>query len=167
MPVIHRERADRGCVRAFMLAVVSGAVLRLCVANGLASDTDDLLRRGYRWVIVDGPYACVSVEDLRKITRGGGDELELKLVQELKAYYLIQGTVVQVLKEDKSAGVSQIHVDGITTPLWTRSDYLSRHPVKSVIGQFETPMVPAEQAPGKNGAPGETPMPTPSASATP
>jgi hypothetical protein len=63
----------------------------LLMLNGFAANYEDLLKQGYRWVTVDGPYACVSVDDLRKVTRGGGDELELKLVEQLKAYYLIQG----------------------------------------------------------------------------
>ena len=142
----------------------------LLMLNGFAANYDDLLKQGYRWVTVDGPYACVSVDDLRKITRGGGDELELKLVEQLKAYYLIQGTMVQVIKEDKSAGVSQIRIDGITTPLWTRNEYLSRRPLKSIMGRMETPAMSTPLgSPGENATPGESPTPTasPTPSTTP
>ena len=136
----------------------------LLMLDGFAANYDDLLKQGYRWVTVDGPYACVSVEDLRKVTRGGGDELQLKLVEQLKAYYLIQGTMVQVIKEDKSAGVSQIRIDGITTPLWTRNEYLSRHPLKSIMGRIETPTTSTPSgSPGESatpsGSPGENPTP--------
>jgi hypothetical protein len=138
----------------------------LLMLNGFAANYDDLLKQGYRWVTVDGPYACVSVDDLRKVTRGGGDELQLKLVEQLKAYYLIQGTMVQVVKEDKSLGVSQIRIDGITTPLWTRNEYLSRHPLKSIMGRIET--LPTSTP---SGSPGESPTPggsaAPTASPTP
>jgi hypothetical protein len=134
--------------------------------NAFAADYDDLLKQGYRWVTVDGPYACVSVDDLHKIIRDGGDDLQLKLVEQLKAYYLIRGTMVQVIKEDKSSGVSQIRIDGITTPLWTRNEYLTRHPLKSILGRVETPrpLTPLG-TPGENPAPGGSPVPT--ASPTP
>jgi len=142
----------------------------LLMLNGFAANYDDLLKQGYRWVTFDGPYACVSVDDLRKVTRGGGDELQLKLVEQLKAYYLIQGTMVQVIKEDKSAGVSQIRIDGITTPLWTRNEYLSRHPLKSIMGRMETPaMSTPSGSPGESATPGGilTPTASPTASPTP
>src|SRR5262249_54140974 len=127
---------------------------------------DDLLSRGYRWVTVDGPYACVSVDDLQKITRNGGGELQLKMVEELKAYYLIRGKLVQVLKEDKAAGVSQGHNEGINTPLLARNAYLSRQPIKSISGHVETPGTSASSdVLGENPAPGVTP--TPSSSSTP
>jgi hypothetical protein len=112
----------------------------ICVAfacglifNAFATNHDDLSSRGYRWVAVGGPFACVSVEDLRRII-GGGDSLKLKMVEDVKAYFLVRGTVVQLVQEDKSAGLSQIRIEGITTPLWTRSDYLSRPPLKTSLG---------------------------------
>ena len=144
-----------------MRTMVCAAFTFVLVLNGLAVNYDDLLRQGYRWVSVDGPFACVSVDDLRKITGNAGDDLELKMVEELRAYYLVRGTVVQVIQEDKSRGVSQIRIDGITKPLWTRSDYLSRHPLKNIIGNIETPgtSTPSETL-GENPAPGVSPMPS-------
>jgi hypothetical protein len=144
-----------------MRTIVCTAFTFLLVLSGSGANYDDLVRQGYRWVTVDGPYACVSVEDLRKITGSGGDDLELKMVEQLKAYYLIRGTMVQVIKEE-TGGVSQIRIDGITKPLWTRNDYLSRRPLKNIIGNIETPgtLTPSEKL-GENPAPGS---PTPSAS---
>jgi hypothetical protein len=149
-----------------MRTIVGTTFAFFLMLNGFAASYGDLLKQGYRWVTVDGPYACVSVDDLRKITRGGGDDLQLKLVEQLKAYYLIQGTMVQIIKEEKSSGVSQIRIDGITTPLWTRNEYLSRHPLKSMLGRVETPrtLTPSE-TPGENAAPGGNPVP--GASSTP
>ena len=122
-----------------MRTMICAAVACVLILKGFAANYDDFLRQGYRWVAVDGPFACGSVDDLRKIPRnGGGDELKLKFVEELKAYFLVRGTVVQVIQEDKSAGVSQIRIDGITTPLWTWSDNLSRRPIKDIIGRIET-----------------------------
>jgi hypothetical protein len=151
---------------ADMRTIVCTTFACLLILKGFAADYEDLLRRGYRWVTVDGPYACVSVDDLLKITRNGGDELELKLVEQLKAYYLIRGTMVQVIKEDKAARVSQVRIDGITTPLWTRSAYLSRQPVKNISGHIETPgMLTPSETLGENPVP--VGSPTPSASSTP
>jgi hypothetical protein len=141
-----------------MRAVVWIAITCLLCLSGFAANYDDLLKQGYRWVTVDGPYACASVEDLRKITAESRDELELKFVRELKAYYLIEGTMVQVIQEDKSEGVSQIRIDGITKPLWTRNAYLTTHPSKSVIGRLELPGRPAE-TPAINAPPGEAASP--------
>ena len=144
----------------------SFAVTCLLVLNGLAAGYNDILKQGYRWVSVDGPFACVSVDDLRKIPFDGGDELKLKMVEDLKAYYLVRGTVVQVIKEDKSVGVSQIRIEGITTPLWTWSHYLSRQPIRDIIGKVETPPTPSgspspgeSAAPGMNALPGASPSP--------
>jgi hypothetical protein len=144
-----------------MRTIICTAFVCVLILNGFAVNYDDLLKQGYRWVTVDGPYACVAVDDLRKITGTGGDELELKLVEQLKAYYLIRGTMVQVIKEDKSAGVSQIRIDGITTPLWTRNDFLSKRPLKDIIGRIETPGTLTPSAtPGESSTPGASPTPT-------
>jgi hypothetical protein len=144
-----------------MRRIVCAAFIFMLVLKGFAANYDDILKQGYRWVTVDGPFACVTVDDLRKITGNGGDELELKMVEQLKAYYLIRGTMVQVIKEDKSGGVSQIRIDGITKPLWTRNDYLSRRPLKNIVGNIETPgtLTPSETL-GENPAPGVTPAPS-------
>jgi hypothetical protein len=40
----------------------------------------DLTAQGYRWVAVDGPYACPSKDDLQEITRHRTDLLEVKMV---------------------------------------------------------------------------------------
>ena len=55
---------------------------------------------GYRWVSVDGPYACRSKDDLREISRHSTDLIELKMVQEGRAYFLIQGQIVQIDRVD-------------------------------------------------------------------
>jgi hypothetical protein len=141
------------------------AVSCLLSLNGFAAGYDDFLKQGYRWVSVDGPFACVSIEDLRKIPFDGGDSLKLKMVEDLKAYYLVRGAVVQVIKEDKSVGVSQIHIEGITTPLWTWSRYLSRQPIRDIIGKVETPPTPSgSPSPGGSAAPDMNAFPSASPS---
>jgi len=98
-----------------------------------------LVARGYRWVIVHGPYACTSEEGVRRITAHSTDETELQMVQAQQAYYLIPGTIAQILKEDPAVGMSQIHLGGLTTPLWTYTRFLSRHPIRDIYGMIETP----------------------------
>jgi hypothetical protein len=53
-------------------------------STALADPYKDLAAQGYRWVIVDGPYACPSKDDLREITRHRTDLLEVKMVSDLR-----------------------------------------------------------------------------------
>jgi hypothetical protein len=64
---------------------------------GLALNYDDWINQGYRWVTADGPFACVSKSDLWLITKDRSDGLELKMIEQLRAYYLVRGTMVQVV----------------------------------------------------------------------
>ena len=79
----------------------------------LADQYDDLVAKGYRWVTTDGPFACRSKEDLRRIIKDQSDENTLRMVSQGGVYFLIQGVIVQVAQEDKASGISQIHWDGI------------------------------------------------------
>jgi len=78
-------------------------------------------------------------EDLHQITKNRTDETELHMVEQLRAYYLISGTLVQLVQEDSSSGMSQIRFGGITRDLWTFTRFLSRRPVRDPYGVFETP----------------------------
>jgi hypothetical protein len=98
-----------------------------------------LVAKGYRWVAVHGPYACTSEEGVRRITAHPTDETELQMVQHQQAYYLIPGTIAQILKEDPAVGMSQIRLGGLTTPLWTYARFLSQHPIQDIYGTIETP----------------------------
>ena len=56
------------------------------VALGLAStasarDYHNFLAERYRWVKIDGPYACPAKEDLLEITRNPSDLNELHMVE--------------------------------------------------------------------------------------
>src|SRR6266436_6406409 len=75
------------------------------MASVALSIDDTTLGNEYRWIVVDGPYACASKEDLRQITKHHTDETELQMVDELRAYYLIAGTIVQLVQEDSSSGM--------------------------------------------------------------
>jgi hypothetical protein len=149
-------------VLTMILAVVAAGL----ASTALADPYKDLAAQGYRWVSVDGPYACRSKDNLRKITKHPTDDIS-KMVQELGVYYLIQGQIVQTDQEDLAAGMSQIHVPGHAMKVWTMSRFLSREPIRDASGIFETPttlnMMPNEQM----GVPVAVPDPTVKSSSTP
>ena len=118
--------------------VVFGAIV-FGLASAALSIDEPKLSNEYRWIVVDGPYACPSKEDVRQITKHHTDETELQMVDELRAYYLIAGTIVQLVREDSSSGMSQIHLGGITRDLWTCTRFLSKRPVTDPYGVIETP----------------------------
>ena len=62
-----------------------------------------------------------------------------QVVENIQCYYLIPGTIVQVIKEDPARGMSEMRLGSITTPLWTYTRFLSKHPVKDTYGVIETP----------------------------
>ena len=115
------------------------AVLAGTVSAGLATPSNALVAQGYRWVTVDGPYGCPSKADLPQITKHRSDKTELEMVEHLRAYYLIPGTMVQVVQEDAASGTSQVRVAGIVRDLWTFTKFLTRRPMKDPYGVIETP----------------------------
>ena len=96
----------------------------------VADHYNDLVVQGYRWVTAEGPYICHAEEDVRQLVAHRNDATELQAVENVHCDYLIPGTVVQVTKEDPAKGMSQIW-EGITTPLWTYTRFLSKHRLMS------------------------------------
>jgi len=149
------------------LTIILAAVAAGPGPAALADPYKDLATQGYRWVSVDGPYACRSKDDLREISKQRTrTDLELKMVQELRAYYLIQGQIVQIDQVDVAAGASQIHVPGHFTKVWTLTRFLSREPIRDASGTFETlttlNMVPKEKLGITSALPGATATSSPS-----
>ena|SRR5271166_4389143 len=105
----------------------------------LADKYDSLAARQYRWITSDGTYGFRSREDLRKMVQERGERGEFALIEELRAYYLIPGTIVQVIQEDPSSGTSQIQLKRVSRPLWTLSRFLSSRPVTNLDKKIETP----------------------------
>lgn len=105
----------------------------------LADKYDSLAARRYRWITSDGTYGFRSREDLRKMVQERGERGEFALIEELRAYYLIPGTIVQVIQEDPSSGTSQIQLKRVSRPLWTLSRFLSSRPVTNLDKKIETP----------------------------
>jgi hypothetical protein len=150
-----------------LLAMIVAVVMASTV---LALDYKNIVAEGYRWVSIDGPYACPAKEDLRRMDREASDIDEVHMIEQVRAYYLIQGALVKVIQEDGNAGMVQIHAAGINRDLWTYSKYLSRRPIKDTYATIETPetsgLIPAD-SPAKIGtAQGDTDAP-PLSQATP
>jgi hypothetical protein len=122
---------------AVILSIAASAVVLTSAGRG--ASYDDLAAKGYRWVTVDGPYGCPSKDDLRLITKHRTDEMELRMVEQVRAYYLIPGGIVRLVQQDAASGMSQIHSAEIVTDLWTLTIFLSRRPIKNTYGEIETP----------------------------
>jgi hypothetical protein len=69
--------------------------------------------------------------------RSGSTEAEI--VEDEQAFYLIPGTIVQIIKEDPTSGMSRLQMGGFTTLVWTYSRFLSKHPIPDIYGTIETP----------------------------
>jgi hypothetical protein len=109
------------------------------VSTTSARDYKDFIAEGYRWVSLDGPFACASKEDLRWIVSEPSDTNELHMVEQVRAYYLIRGALVKLIQEDGSTGMVQIRTAGINSSLWTYNKFLSRRPIKNAYAAIETP----------------------------
>jgi len=120
--------------------LISLAAAVLLTSRGFAAPYDDLAAKGYRWVTTNGPYACPSKDDLRQIIRHHTDETELQMIEQPRAYYLIEGAVVQVVLEDAASGMSLIHSAEIGPDVWTLTRFLSRHVIRNTDGEIEVPL---------------------------
>src|ERR1700731_4518507 len=163
-----------------MKAPILLAVAAMTLASTVwATKYDDLVAKGYRWSTADGPYACVAKEDVHKMTGNPADSVILKMVEQVKVFYLTPGTIVQVTEEDAHTGTSKIRLAGITVDLWTLTSFLTKHPIKDTYGVIETPetsgLIPTASPgldagptpspgfsplPGANPAPSASPMPS-------
>jgi hypothetical protein len=99
----------------------------------------NLVAKGYRWVAVNGPYACATEQDVRQITSEHTDLRELYMVESLQAYYLIPGTLVRVIRDDHANGMSEILMADMTRFLWTYTRFLTTRPINDTYGVVETP----------------------------
>ena len=117
--------------------------------SALATDYTALAAQGYRWVIVNGPYACFKQEDVERIVGHHTDATELDVVQNAACYYLIPGTIAKVISEDPARGIAHIQLGNITLRVWTYSKYLSKSPIPDTYGVIETPDS-ADPAPATN-----------------
>jgi len=120
---------------SFMTSVSLGLTCTVLGDNNYTA----LAAQGYRWVTVNGPYACRTEEDVERITAHHTYATELQVVESIQCYYLIPGTIVQVIKEDPVRSMSEMRLGSITRSLWTYSRFLSKYPVQDTYGVIETP----------------------------
>jgi hypothetical protein len=134
---MHFFRIDLGAMKLRILALT--AVSLGLATQAFADNYSDLAEQGYRWVAVNGPYACTSEKEVRRILDHHTDATELQVMQAIECYYLIPGTIVQVIKEDPVSGWSEIQAGDSPGYLWTYSVFLSKHPVRDTFGMIEMP----------------------------
>jgi hypothetical protein len=141
----------------------------------VADKYDDYVQKGFRWINTDGPYACPAKDDVQRMLKDQSDTDQLHMVEQLRAYFLIQGVVVQVLQEDKASGMTQFSSAGLNGTFWTLSKYLSKRPIQNITGTIEVPVNPASPTvnitggdqigglPTSTVTPGQAAMPNPMA----
>jgi hypothetical protein len=151
--------------------LVFAAVSFSLTGASLAANYSDLAAQGYRWITVNGPYACPTEQDVQRITIHRTDAVELQMIENLQAYYLIPGTLVQVVQGDPATGMSQIRLEGITSDLWTYTNFLSNRPIEDPYGVIETQensgLIPTETIGMSQLLDPPEAMPTPSVSPVP
>jgi hypothetical protein len=125
-------------MKALLILAIAAAVVSL-TPTASADKYSDLAAQDFRWSNAHGPYACVSQDDVRRMVNNPSDEVMLKMVEQVKAYFLTTGALVQVIEEDPHAGLSKVRLAGVTVELWTLTKFLSRHPIKDIYGVVETP----------------------------
>jgi len=81
-----------------VLPLISLAAAILLTSQGFAAPYDNLATKGCRWVTTNGPYACPAKDDLRQIVQHHTDQTELQMIEQPRAYYLIEGAIVQSWK---------------------------------------------------------------------
>jgi hypothetical protein len=137
---LSREKGSgkRSQIMKFGILILAVASLYLA-ANALADNYSNWVAQGYRWVNVNGPYACTTEQQVQQITGRHSDQTELQMLQNVQAYYLIPGTIAMVIKENPATGMTQMRLSGITVPLWTYTRFLSKRPIRDALGNVATP----------------------------
>jgi hypothetical protein len=96
-------------------------------ATALSSNNyEDLVAEGYRWVNIDGPYASKFEDDAQRLSENPTRDIKLQLLRAGSAYYLIEGSIVKVLRIDGGTGMAEIQTAGLVPALWTSPKFLVR-----------------------------------------
>jgi hypothetical protein len=134
-------------------------------STSLAADYSDWVAKGYRWSVVNGPYAYKTKED----AKNGGSRFARMSLSEIvdHAYFLRPGKLVLVVETDAASGLSKIRIGGVTSDLWTPTENLSTRPIMDTLGMTETPdmagvltISSATPSPGSSAAASVSPSPT-------
>jgi hypothetical protein len=105
-------------------------------STSLATDYADWVAKGYRWSIINGPYAYIRKED----AKNEGTHARKSVSETIgRAYYLRPGKVVLIVETDAASGLSKIRMGGVASDLWTATENLSTRPIRGTLGVIETP----------------------------
>ena len=135
-------------MKFWTILAIAAAALGL-TSTAVADKYDDLVKKGFRWINTDGPFACPSKEDVQRMikdqkeTNPRSEADELHMVEQLRAYFLIRGAIVQVVQEDKASSMTQFSAAGLNGTFWTLDKFLSKRPIENIIGVIDTPANPA------------------------
>ena len=157
----------------FLFAIFCCLAAPTMVATATATDFKALAEQGYRWVLVNGPYASPNKADAVKLAAAKGSATsDVEFLEKSHAYFLLPGEIVFVLENDSAAGLSRIRASGIVVDLWTETRYLSARPMKDSYGITETPegvglTQPSPASPSPSTSPILESSPLPVASPTP
>ncbi len=99
----------------------------------------DLVAEGYRWVNVDGPYSSKFEADAQQLSKNPTRDLKLRLLRAGGAYYLIDGSIVKVVRTDSRTGMAEIQVPDLVPTLWTSAKFLSQNPIRDAFSMIEAP----------------------------
>jgi hypothetical protein len=73
-----------------------------------SNNYEDLVTEGYRWVNIDGPYASKFEDDAQRLSENPTRDIKLQLLRAGSVYYLIEGSIVKVLRTDSRMGMAEI-----------------------------------------------------------
>jgi hypothetical protein len=104
-----------------------------------SNNYEDLVAEGYRWVNIDGPYASKFQGDAQLLSKNPAHDIKLQLLRTGSAYYLIDGSIVKVLRTDSRTGMAEIQTARLVPTLWTSAKFLSKRPIHDAYSVIETP----------------------------
>jgi hypothetical protein len=85
------------------ISIVTAISLGLnCTAP--ADNYDTIAAKGYRWVAIHAPYASTTEQGAERITNHRTGSTESQIVEDERAFYLVPGKIVQIIKEDAVTG---------------------------------------------------------------
>jgi hypothetical protein len=70
---------------SFMAAVSLGLTCTVLGGNNYSA----LAAQRYRWVAINGPYACITEQDAKRMAAQHTDATELQVMENIECYYLI------------------------------------------------------------------------------
>jgi hypothetical protein len=134
------QRTTKETYMRILMKLSIAALLIGMQATALSSNNyEDLAAEGYRWVNIDGPYASKFEDDAQRLSNNPTRDIKLQLLRAGSAYYLIEGSIVKVLRIDGGTGMAEIQTARLVPRLWTSPKFLSKRPIRDAYSVIETP----------------------------